>query len=129
MISSKLVNIFFSGLAGYVNRLFGGKIEAPNKFKRYEEIDEDKIKENFDVIINSIPISLKGDLLTFLDPGKIYCISINSELSIEDIKSVIEELRKISEKLDLKFMTILDGTMKFVSIPKGYEIVKKDNKK
>lgn len=56
-----------------------------------------------------------------LEPGKIYCLQIDP--SITDLR-YLEAIITGFKQLDITIVAI-DQTMKFVPVPEGYEVVKK----
>lgn len=56
-----------------------------------------------------------------LEPGKIYCLQVDANCNVDFVFSVVEHL-KAQYNIDV---LIIDTSSEFVSIPEGYEIVKK----
>lgn len=127
MISSKFVNELFSAIAGLVNQLTGKNIQ-------FEEVQYQSTQEDACAKVNrfskAIREALAGPLpligkVDSLEPGKIYCLQIDETV---DNWTWIENISK--GLVDQGILLVVIGqNMNFVSIPEGYEIIKKDERK
>jgi len=122
MISTELVNLMFSSFASFVSKL-------TNKEVRFQEI---KLGEVMMSASQKIAKFLEDatdafdnpeiKILGTLEPGKIYCLQVN--IGAVDVDSICSIVETLAEK---DILTVcIDQSMNFVSVPEGYEVVKKN---
>ena len=123
MISSTFLNNLYRGLANIAEKITGNhidvkKIEFTSDFK-----DADKVlNENNQRILKAFEdpkISIVGSL----EPGKIYVLKVDTLSSVW--VDLVEEIVRICKEYNIKIVLIGEG-MEFVSVPEGYELVKKE---
>lgn len=122
MISSDLVNKLFCSFAKLVSKLIGRELEFCQR-------KDDKLIP-ISVALYRLVEFLEGATEAFddpifktlgvLEPGKLYCLQIDTGTT--DLKMLTAVLDYLSVK-GVRVLTI-DKSMKFVSIPEGYEIKK-----
>ena len=121
MISSDLVNMLFTSFAEFVSRLTDREVKFQQL--KYGEgmpgatLKMDKfLKEATEAFENP---SLRK--LGVLEPGKLYCLQIDMSKAHWEL---IETLAECLGEQDIR-LVVIDKDMNFVSVPKGYEMVKK----
>ena len=124
MFSSETMNKLFGSIAKFVGRLTGREIQF-YQVGRGETLPfaVEKMNKLFESISEALDNPVIQRLGT-LEPGKVYCLQI--DLGAVDTDWVLQ----IAEDLRMKniLIVLVDKNMNFLSVPEGYEMVKKEEK-
>jgi len=122
MISSKSMNKLFNSLAKFVSQLTGKSIQF-HQIAQNELVNMayEKMNKFFESASEALD-NPNARMLGVLEPGKIYCIQVDiGKTNIHMFESVWDFFSSNNIQV-----IVIDQNMNFISIPEGYEVVKKE---
>lgn len=124
MLSSESINKFFNSLAKFVGRITGREVQFQQVgFGQPIDVACEKMNKLLEDAAEAIN-NPATEMLGILEPGKTYCLQLDtSSADLEWVTNVLEafEAKNIS-------VALINQDMNFVSIPDGYDVVRKEDK-
>jgi maleate cis-trans isomerase len=121
MIKGEDLNTLFTSFANFVEKLTKNKVEfvpiQPGEMLGISLLRMSELFTNAAKALDNSEVKVVGQL----EPGKIYCLQVKlGSVDVDRIFEVCEGLRNKGIEV-----IVLDSSASFVSVPEGYEIIKK----
>jgi len=124
MISRESTNKLFNSLAEFVSKLTGRSVQFHQIGEEPIGVAGEKMSKFFNDAAAALDNPNNVQLLGALEPrsGRVYCLQVDmNTVDMEFAGRIVKSL----EDRDIN-VVVVDQNLNFVSIPEGYEVVKKE---